>query len=80
MCPSEHIQNRIKFGTTLNLGTANTILQFYFYFRLPKIKEYVDSHDPGATIIPFSGAFESKLIDLDDDGKKAYMEETKNST
>jgi hypothetical protein len=34
----------------------------YFHFRLPKIKEYVDSHDPGATVIPFSGAFESKLV------------------
>ena len=22
---------------------------------LPKIKEYVDKHDPGAMIIPFSG-------------------------
>ena len=25
---------------------------------LPKIKEYVDKNDPGAMIIPFSGAFE----------------------
>jgi len=28
---------------------------------LPKIKEYVDKHDPGAMIIPFSGAFEQKI-------------------
>ena len=49
------------------------------FFRLPKIKEYVDSHDPGAMVIPFSGAFESKMTELDDEGKKAYMEETKAS-
>merc|ERR1712130_817510 len=25
---------------------------------LPKIKEYIDKNDPGATVIPFSGTFE----------------------
>ena len=45
---------------------------------LPKIKEYVDKNDPGAMIIPFSGAFEQKLMDLEsEDEKKAYLEETK---
>jgi hypothetical protein len=52
---------------------------FKFYFRLPKIKEYVDNNDPGAMIIPFSGTFESKLIEMDDEAKKAYIEETKNT-
>ena len=45
---------------------------------LPKIKEYVDKNDPGAMIIPFSGAFEQKLMDLEtEEEKKAYLEETK---
>jgi len=46
---------------------------------LPKIKEYVDKNDPGATMIPFSGAFESKLMEMadDEDTLKAYLEETK---
>merc|ERR1711915_1162087 len=45
---------------------------------LPKIKEYVDKNDPGAMIIPFSGSFEQKLMDLEsEDEKKAYMGETK---
>merc|ERR1712141_225638 len=44
---------------------------------LPKIKEYVDKNDPGAMIIPFSGAFESKLMDMSEDEAKAYMDETK---
>merc|ERR1719466_157876 len=40
---------------------------------LPKIKEYVDKNDKGAMIIPFSGAFEQKLMDLEtEDEKKAY--------
>ena len=45
---------------------------------LPKIKEYVDKNDPGATIIPFSGAFEQKLMELEsEEDKKAYLAETK---
>merc|ERR1712025_266700 len=48
---------------------------------LPKIKEYVDKNDPGATIIPFSGAFELKLMEMEsEDEKKAYQEETKCTT
>ena len=48
---------------------------------LPKIKEYVDKNDPGATIIPFSGAFEQKLMELEsEDEKKAYIEETKSTS
>merc|ERR1712088_1244677 len=45
---------------------------------LPKIKEYVDKNDPGAMIIPFSGAFEQKLMDMEtDEERKTYIEETK---
>jgi len=44
---------------------------------LPKIKEYVDKNDPGAMVIPFSGAFEAKLMDLGEEEGKAYAEETK---
>eukprot|EP00094_Tigriopus_californicus_P003315 TCALIF_03189-PA protein Name:"Similar to CG1354 Obg-like ATPase 1 (Drosophila melanogaster)" AED:0.31 eAED:0.38 QI:0/0.88/0.8/1/0.66/0.9/10/160/379 len=48
---------------------------------LPKIKEYVDKNDPGAVIIPFSGAFESKLMEFgSDDERKAYCEEVKCET
>merc|ERR1712055_638604 len=46
--------------------------------HLPKIKEYIDKNDPGATVIPFSGTFEQKLMDFEsDDERKAYCEETK---
>lgn len=44
---------------------------------LPKIKEWVDKNDPGAAVIPFSGAFEHKLIEMDAEQKKAYEEEHK---
>merc|ERR1711976_63728 len=48
---------------------------------LPKIKEYVDKNDPGATIIPLSGAFEQKLMDMEtEEERKAYIEETKCQT
>ena len=53
------------------------IIGMILYCRLPKIKEYVDKNDPGAMIIPFSGAFEAKLLEMDEDGRKSFCEETK---
>ncbi|XP_035777292.1 obg-like ATPase 1 [Anopheles albimanus] len=48
---------------------------------LPKIKEWIDKHDPGAPIIPFSGAFEHQLTELESDAaRKAYEEEHKCTT
>merc|ERR1719251_30896 len=44
---------------------------------LPKIKEYVDKNDPGAMVIPFSGAFEAKLMEMGEEEAKAFKEETK---
>merc|ERR1711970_363864 len=45
---------------------------------LVKIKEYVDKHDPGATIIPISGAFEQTYLEIEDaDQKKKYLEDNK---
>ena len=45
---------------------------------LPKIKEYVDKHDPGAMIIPISSSFEQTLMELgSDEERAAYMEEKK---
>lgn len=46
-------------------------------FRLIKIKEWVDKNDPGAVIIPFSGAFENKLIEMSDEERKQYLEDVK---
>ncbi len=37
------------------------VVIFVVIFRLPKIKEWVDSKDPNATIIPFSGAYELQV-------------------
>lgn len=45
---------------------------------LVKIKEYVDKNDPGAMIIPISGAFEQKLLEFEtEEERKAYQEENK---
>lgn len=45
---------------------------------LIKIKEWVDKNDPGASIIPFSGAFEHKLVEFENEAeRKAFVEETK---
>lgn len=45
---------------------------------LIKIKEWVDKNDAGASIIPFSGAFEHKLVEFELEAeRKAYIEEIK---
>uniref|UniRef100_H2MSX4 Obg-like ATPase 1 n=1 Tax=Oryzias latipes TaxID=8090 RepID=H2MSX4_ORYLA len=44
---------------------------------LVKIKEWVDSHDPGALVIPFSGNLESKLQDMSEEERHKYCTEQK---
>ena len=43
--------------------------------RLAKIKEWVDKTDPGATILPFSGAVELKLSEMGDEEREAWCKE-----
>lgn len=45
------------------------------YFRLPKLKEWIDKNDPGAPLVPFSGVLESKLFEMDAEEKKAFLKE-----
>lgn len=49
-------------------------------YRLPKLKEWIDANDPGATMIPFSGAFEGKVAEMESEARKAFMEEHKVSS
>jgi len=42
---------------------------------LAKIKAWIDEHDPGAPIIPFSGCLENKLVDMPADEKDKYLKE-----
>ncbi|XP_031773303.1 adenylate kinase 9 [Apis florea] len=44
---------------------------------LIKIKEWVDKNDPGAILIPFSGVFENKLLDMNEAERGKYLEENK---
>lgn len=44
---------------------------------MAKIKEWVDAHDPGAMVIPVSGAIESKLLDMEEEERNKYCEEQK---
>lgn len=60
-------------------GTAMHALQDnvvpFVVYRLIKIKEWVDKHDPGALVIPFSGALELKLQDMSAEEKQKYLQE-----
>ncbi|GMT00393.1 hypothetical protein PENTCL1PPCAC_22567 [Pristionchus entomophagus] len=47
---------------------------------LPKIKEWIDKNDPGAVLIPFSGVFESKLVDMPDDERAKFLKENEVSS
>ncbi|XP_075220147.1 obg-like ATPase 1 [Lycorma delicatula] len=42
---------------------------------LVKIKEWVDKNDPGASIIPFSGVFENKFIDMVPAERAKFLED-----
>ncbi|XP_059054415.1 adenylate kinase 9 [Achroia grisella] len=42
---------------------------------LPKLKEWIDKNDPGAPLIPFSGALETKLFDMEAAEKQAFLKE-----
>uniref|UniRef100_UPI00398E648B obg-like ATPase 1 n=1 Tax=Pristiophorus japonicus TaxID=55135 RepID=UPI00398E648B len=44
---------------------------------LVKIKEWVDKHDPGALVIPFSGILELQLQEMDKEETTKYLEEKK---
>jgi len=42
---------------------------------LVKLKEWIDAHDAGAVMIPFSGEFENKIVEMPDDERQAYTKE-----
>lgn len=56
---------------------ADKLMLLPFSSRLAKIKEWVDAHDPGAMVIPVSGAIESKLLDMEEEERSKYCEEQK---
>uniref|UniRef100_A0A914CBT6 Obg-like ATPase 1 n=1 Tax=Acrobeloides nanus TaxID=290746 RepID=A0A914CBT6_9BILA len=43
---------------------------------LPKIKAWIEENDPGAVLIPFSGAFELKVIEMQPEERENYIKET----
>ena len=52
-------------GATYNNFTSTfDINPLILYFRLAKIKEWVDNNDSGAVIIPLSGALEYKVTQI----------------
>jgi len=42
---------------------------------LAKIKAWIDENDPGAVLIPFSGAFELSYLDIPEEGKEDFLKE-----
>ncbi|XP_072181141.1 obg-like ATPase 1 [Diadema setosum] len=42
---------------------------------LAKIKEWVDTNDPGASVIPISASLEATLFDMPDEDKEKYLQE-----
>jgi len=42
---------------------------------LVKIKEWIDTNDSGAMLIPFSGALELKLADMEPEAKEQYLKD-----
>ena len=42
---------------------------------LPKIKAWIDENDAGASLIPFSGVFELKVIEMDEGQRAEYIKQ-----
>lgn len=42
-------------------------------FRLPKIKAWIDTNNPGDTLIPFSVSLEERLLKLSDEDREAEL-------
>ncbi|KAE9549556.1 hypothetical protein FO519_007236 [Halicephalobus sp. NKZ332] len=42
---------------------------------LAKIKAFIDEHDPGSVLIPFSGSFELKLLDLEPAERDEFLKQ-----
>ena len=59
-------------GTVMHALQDNVVP--FFVYRLIKIKEWVDKYDPGALVIPFSGALELKLQELSAEERQKYLE------
>jgi obg-like ATPase 1 len=47
---------------------------------LPKIKQWIDENDAGSVLIPFSGAFENKILDLDENERQEYFKNNNTSS
>ncbi|CAB1417270.1 unnamed protein product [Pleuronectes platessa] len=58
-------------------GVGSLTCWFVRGCRLVKIKAWVDSHDPGALVIPFSGGLESQLQDASDEDRQKHCTEHK---
>lgn len=44
---------------------------------LPKLKEWVDKHDPGSAMIPFSGVLENRVFDMEPDERAKFLDDNK---
>ncbi|TRY96400.1 hypothetical protein DNTS_010075 [Danionella cerebrum] len=73
-------KKHVRFYHEWNDKEIDVLNKYLFLTSKPMIyliKEWVDVHDPGALVIPFSGGFESKYQDMTDEEKQKYCEENK---
>lgn len=59
----------------ISLLTQNLLFKFSLIFRLIKIKEWVDANDHGASMIPFSGILEAKLMEMNPEDRATFCKE-----
>lgn len=73
----EYANMRYLITNTLSSSAAAVFLSFFLSTRLVKIKDWIDRHDPGALVIPFSGGLENKLQDMSEGEMQKYYTEHK---
>ena len=66
-----------KFHCVTRCNRSNKVCHTSVYFRLVKIKEWVDTNDPGALVILMSCAVELKMFEMEPEEQETYLKENK---
>lgn len=54
-------------------GSTPSVCVLMFPLRLPKIKAWIDTNNPGDPLIPFSVSLEERLLKLSDEDQEAEL-------
>ena len=66
----DYIRKKNKWFILLPVSLTQVLI---FQLRLPKIKAWIDTNNPGDPLIPFSVSLEERLLKLSDEDREAEL-------